>query len=924
MSEQNEKASFEELRKILYLLSLGYKVPDIVYDVVKKVAIEEIEKKKRPVLLKRDPDIHRRRIQAAYVKIIDGETIEIPPPICGGFGADFDGDSIFSNIRVYLTDDIKSNNYMSFHIKDFIYYFPLEFIQYKKVNCTVKYVFSFLSDEYGQDIYVPCLDLTSGTVVPAKIKEFSIHENIDMWHLISYKYGILDLCVSSDHSLVVFDKNNNMYRRESICNFENIKDSCSLVKFSVQDSTNENREIVLEYLDLSDFELRRSNIDIGFDLTIENPLTGSTGTFITDEGVFVFDTMAVFALLTKESQEEAKKQLMTIYNSNKLNAPNFELTNEIVLGVYIATSSVNSTDEKPITNVNLKDLIKLHPSTKVEMKLKGKTIISTAGRIYFNSMLPDWFPFIDQEVDKKKLNSILQKIIEKSPNEYLNVLNNVMKLGFYYATLYPRAISLDIFTLPKKILKLKEKLMKEKNVFKQIEIINEMEKELKEYIKEKVPELRDIVFSGSSKDISQLRQMMVAKGLFTDPEGKLLNPVYKSLIDGYEPEDFFNASSGARKGLISKVKFTSKGGYAYRKMIYLMGNVFLSKNVRDCNTKMFAKIKLTEDLYSRLKGRYIQNEQGGKLYPVTEEYVGKIISLRSPIFCKSLDICRVCYGDLYKQINTRMIGILAAQECTSLSERIMKSFHMGGVSNYKYASIIECLKENMEKDFYEKIENTFFVENFSLYSTSDIKIIIDKDLFKKNNYEIKKVENNIILPLGYFDIKLDDINIPVNIEDETIIHVKDSYGIEESENSIFIIVPKKEPILTVYPKDMSPEKVALLLDNYVSGNTLWRSPESLLLKMYKVLGDFGDWDLVHLEVIVSNIMRWKNDPRLPARVKYPYEPALYSIKNLPSIMSWPLGIAYEDFDKAITFGIISEKGISSPIEKLMFNEPLSE
>jgi len=77
-NEHENKLSYEEVKKLLYLVSLGYKVPEIVYNTLKKIAIEEIEKKKKVVLLKRDPDIHRRRIQAAYVKVIDGETIEIP------------------------------------------------------------------------------------------------------------------------------------------------------------------------------------------------------------------------------------------------------------------------------------------------------------------------------------------------------------------------------------------------------------------------------------------------------------------------------------------------------------------------------------------------------------------------------------------------------------------------------------------------------------------------------------------------------------------------------------------------------------------------------------------------------------------------------------------------------------------------------
>lgn len=48
----------------------------------------------RPVLLKRDPALHKYSVQGFQAKAVDGNAIKIHPLVCGGFNADFDGDTM--------------------------------------------------------------------------------------------------------------------------------------------------------------------------------------------------------------------------------------------------------------------------------------------------------------------------------------------------------------------------------------------------------------------------------------------------------------------------------------------------------------------------------------------------------------------------------------------------------------------------------------------------------------------------------------------------------------------------------------------------------------------------------------------------------------------------------------------------------------
>jgi hypothetical protein len=213
-SNVNVKSNIDELRKTLSYLSKGYKVPKIIYDVIFDIAKREIEDKRRVVLIKRDPDVHKGRIQSVYAKIIDGETINVHPSIVGGFGADFDGDSVDCYVNTYKKD--KNNNMLeeSVHISSLpslVKQTELKSIKYKNDDILV-YDYNILDD-----IYVKAIDITNGDVDYKKITGWSIHTNVDMYEVSSEEH-VLDssqLLVSSDHSMVAYDNDTDEFVRVS-------------------------------------------------------------------------------------------------------------------------------------------------------------------------------------------------------------------------------------------------------------------------------------------------------------------------------------------------------------------------------------------------------------------------------------------------------------------------------------------------------------------------------------------------------------------------------------------------------------------------------------------------------------------------------------------------------------------------------------
>jgi DNA-directed RNA polymerase subunit beta' len=54
----------------------------------------------RPMLLKRDPVLHKFGVMAFQPKLIEGKAIQIHPLVCGGYNADFDGDAMAGTLPI--------------------------------------------------------------------------------------------------------------------------------------------------------------------------------------------------------------------------------------------------------------------------------------------------------------------------------------------------------------------------------------------------------------------------------------------------------------------------------------------------------------------------------------------------------------------------------------------------------------------------------------------------------------------------------------------------------------------------------------------------------------------------------------------------------------------------------------------------------
>jgi DNA-directed RNA polymerase subunit beta' len=192
------------------------------------------------------------------------------------------------------------------------------------------------------------------------------------------------------------------------------------------------------------------------------------------------DQMAVHVPLSNEAKTEA---LVLMLSSNNILSPaNGEPvaipSQDMVLGLYYLTSKREKFDKVKRYYSNTEDvllnydygLITLHEFVKV--KINEKDVITTVGRIIFNSSIPKDYGFVNKEINKKELISIISDCISKySPNIITKMLDDIKEIGFKYSTKSGLTIGIDDIVVPP------EKTVILKNVEKKIEKIEDFYKQ---------------------------------------------------------------------------------------------------------------------------------------------------------------------------------------------------------------------------------------------------------------------------------------------------------------------------------------------------------------------------------------------------------------------------------------------------------------
>ncbi|MDD5658680.1 MAG: DNA-directed RNA polymerase subunit beta', partial [Actinomycetota bacterium] len=445
------------------------------------------------------------------------------------------------------------------------------------------------------------------------------------------------------------------------------------------------------------------------------------------------DQMAVHVPLSNEAKAEAIILMLASNNilSPASGEPVSTPSQDMVLGIYYMTSERIKSDGKekyyPDSEDALKDydygFIKLH--TPIRVKIKDKVLKTTVGRIIFNEALPKDFEFINKEIAKKELISIMNRCIRKYPNYFVvDVLDNIKKLGFKYSTKSGLTIGIDDIIVPPK----KEEILRhaEDNIAKiesyyQQGMITDDERherviqswsEANEAVAEAMERNFDrfnpiymMATSGARGNIKQLRQLAGMRGLVANARGDILDrPIKSNFREGLTVLEYFLSTHGARQGLADTALRTADSGYLTRRLVDVAHDTMI--RINDCKTDEGINLYVlnlegepNHHLIGRSSQQEIKDPRTGhtilnKGTEIDEEILQKLvqanvpeINVRSVLTCEAeMGVCQKCYGrnlSSGKEVDIgEAVGIIAAQSIGEPGTQLtMRTFHTGGVAS---------------------------------------------------------------------------------------------------------------------------------------------------------------------------------------------------------------------------------------------------
>ncbi len=456
------------------------------------------------------------------------------------------------------------------------------------------------------------------------------------------------------------------------------------------------------------------------------------------------DQMAVHVPLSPEAQMEAREFMAA--HKNILKPGNGEPVVaskllDILLGCYFMTKELPGAKGEgmafPSPNaailthdfgeVGIQAKVKVLPSDKQKYaQFNGALFETTVGRLLFNSILPDDYPYLNQAINKKVLAKLVDDLIGKYGLDKIpNILDRIKSFGFKYVTKSGITWSIDDIKIPEEknaIIATAQKkseeivehwqqglLSEEERYRMNIEVWHAAKADVEKLIPNSLPiggPVSDMIDSGARGSLAQVTQMAGMKGLISSTTGETIEfPITTSMKEGLSPIEYFITTHGSRKGLSDTALNTAKAGYLTRRLFDVAQDIVVTEE--DCGTKEGLVIKresasgIGTFLAQNSEGRFLAAdvvENGEVLFKkghflthadakIVEASTVPSILVRSPANCKShRGICINCYGaDLstMKAVDLgEAVGTVAAQAIGEPGTQLtMRTFHAGGTAS---------------------------------------------------------------------------------------------------------------------------------------------------------------------------------------------------------------------------------------------------
>jgi DNA-directed RNA polymerase subunit beta' len=464
------------------------------------------------------------------------------------------------------------------------------------------------------------------------------------------------------------------------------------------------------------------------------------------------DQMAVHVPLSAEAQAEARILMLSSNNILKPadGRPVTMPTQDMVLGIFFLTADRDGEPGEgrvfasPAEAIMAFDAREISLQSKVRIRLTdyvddnrvpaGQPVLvaTTLGRVLFNEALPEDYPFVNVEVDKKALGAIVFDLADRYQKiDVAATLDALKGAGFHWSTRSGVTVSAADVVEPANKQQILEKFETkadkvEKNHERGVisdgerreELIdiwtdatNEVDADMRRgFEAQQANSINMMVSSGARGNWMQIRQLSGMRGLVANPKGETIpRPIKSSFREGLSVLEFFISTHGARKGLADTALRTADSGYLTRRLVDVSQDVII-RDV-DCETdrglrlpiaqaRSDGSLRLRDDVETSVLARSLAEDvivDGQVLLARGEDVTSALadllcqhgvteVKVRSVLTCESgTGVCATCYGRSMASGHRvdvgEAVGIIAAQSIGEPGTQLtMRTFHTGGVA----------------------------------------------------------------------------------------------------------------------------------------------------------------------------------------------------------------------------------------------------
>jgi hypothetical protein len=151
------------------------------------------------------------------------------------------------------------------------------------------------------------------------------------------------------------------------------------------------------------------------------------------------------------------------------------------------------------------------------------------------------------------------------------------------------------------------------------------------------------------------------------------------------------------------------------------------------------------------------------------------------------------------------------------------------------------------------------------------------------------------------------------------------YNLEQIGKEFIKLHYQKNSTLLEASSEMdNTKKQVQYAERLISGREIFKDADHLYRKLLRVYAPLRDMDSVHLEVLLSQVLRDKTNLGIPARLGKKWDPVMLNIKQVVFKTSFIQGLAFENINEAIRTGLITEEPEETSVLEKVLTGTLAE